>query len=103
MLFVDKMILAGVQFALDKVARAAEEQLNDDGALREELMAAQMQLELGEITDAEFANLEADILVRLREIQERKQGGVTMDPAYQVTGVEVSVDDDVDGGPPRRR
>jgi hypothetical protein len=49
--------------------------MNDDTALREQLLAAEMQRELGEITDEEFADVERDLLTRIREIKERREGG----------------------------
>ena len=57
---------------LDKVAAAVETELNDDTALREQLLAAQMRVELGEMTEEEFSVFEADILARLRDIRERR-------------------------------
>ena len=57
---------------------------------REELLEAQMRYELGELTDEEFARTERDLLARIREIKQQRQGGsVTMDPSrYRVSGVE---------------
>lgn len=75
MLIFDRLIIAGVRFVLDKVASSVEAELNDDTTLRETLLEAQMRVELGEMTQEEFNELEDVILVRLREIQERKQGG----------------------------
>jgi hypothetical protein len=56
-----------------------------------------MRVELGEMNEAEFATLEADILARLREIRERRQG----DPAtslssadYKVAGIDASFEGD---------
>ena len=95
MLIVDRMIIGGVKFVLGKVAAAVDAELNDDSRLREELLAAQMRLELGEISEDEFAAFEADVLVRLREIRERQLGEAARpaDPGeYTVTGVEASVD-----------
>ena len=66
MLIVDSLIIAGVRFVLDKVVAAVETEMNDDTVLRERLLAAQMQVELGEMTQAEFDGLENDILVRIR-------------------------------------
>jgi hypothetical protein len=57
------------------VATAAEAELNDDTALREQLLNAEMQREMGEISDGEFAGIEAEILQRIREIKERRSGG----------------------------
>ena len=69
---------------------------NDDGALREQLLAAQMRLELGEITRDEFDALEADILARLREIRERQRGadGAISPAGMKVTGVEATFEGD---------
>ena len=74
MVIIDTLLIGGIRFVLDKVAAAVETELNDDTALREQLLAAQMRVELGEMTEEEFAVFEADILARLREIRERRQG-----------------------------
>jgi hypothetical protein len=96
MFLLDSLLIGGLRFVLDKVAAVADSELNDDSALREHLLAAQMRVELGEMTQAEFEVLEADILQRLREIRERQlgqpQGPVSGD--YTVTGIDVSFDDD---------
>ena len=93
MLIVDKMLVGGIKFVLGKIAAAVEAELNDDSHLREELLAAQMRLELGEMTEKEFVTFEADILARLREIRERQLGeaGHPMKPGeFKVTGVEAT-------------
>jgi hypothetical protein len=82
---------------LDKVATVVDTELNDDTALREQLLAAQMRLELGELSQTEFDALEADILVRLREIRERQQGPAAPGEAsedFKVTGIEASFEGD---------
>jgi hypothetical protein len=97
MLIIDSLIISGVRFVLDKVAAAVETEMNDDGALRERLLAAQMQVELGEMTDQEFDALEADILVRIRDIKARQRGGesAAISPRdMKVTGVEASFEGD---------
>ncbi len=47
MLIIDSLIISGVRFVLDKVVAAVETEMNDDSVLRERLLAAQMQVELG--------------------------------------------------------
>jgi hypothetical protein len=92
-LIVDRMLVGGIKFVLRKIAEAVDAELNDDSRLREELLAAQMRLELGELTAEEFASFEADVLARLREIRERQLGGdgQPMKPGeYKVTGVEAT-------------
>ena len=49
--------------------------MNDDTALREQLLAAEMQREMGEITDDDFTDIERDLLARMREIKDRREGG----------------------------
>ena len=93
MLIVDRLLASGIKFVLGKIAAAVDAELNDDSRLREELLAAQMRLELGEISEKEFASFEADILARLREIRERQLGadGQPARPGeYKVTGVEAT-------------
>ena len=97
MIIVDSLIISGVRFVLDKVVAAVDTEMNDDGVLRERLLAAQMQVELGEMTEAEFDELEADILVRIREIKERQRGGESefISPKdMKVTGIEASFEGD---------
>jgi hypothetical protein len=89
-LIVDRMLVGGIKFVLGKVAAAVEAELNDDSHLREELLAAQMRLELGEISPAEFASFEADVLVRLRAIRERQLGEAAKPGELKVTGVEAT-------------
>ena len=93
MFIIDSLLIGGLRFVLDKVAAAVDTELNDDTALREQLLAAQLRLELGEIEPEEFDRLESDILARLREIRERRQGADTaaISPKdYKVTGIEAS-------------
>jgi hypothetical protein len=97
MLIVDSLIIAGVRFVLDKVVAAVDAEMNDDSVLRERLLDAQMRLELGEMTQEEFDEFEADILVRIREIKERQRGGesAAISPKdMKVTGIEASFEGD---------
>ena len=93
MILIDSLLISGIRFVLDKVAAAVDTELNDDTALREQLLAAQMRLELGEMTHKEFAAFEADILARLRDIRERREGSApaALSPSeYRITGIEAS-------------
>ena len=97
MFILDSLLIGGLRFVLDKVAAAVDTELNDDTALREQLLAAQMRVELGEMSQEEFAAFEEDILARLREIRERRQGTgpATLSPEdYRVTGIEASFEGD---------
>ena len=48
--------------------------MNDDAALREELIETEMRREMGEISEDEFRTIEADLLARIREVRERREG-----------------------------
>ena len=77
----------------DKIAAAVDTELNDDTHLRDQLLAAQMRVELGEMSEEEFEVFEADILARLREIRDRRQGAgaATLSPRdYKITGIEAT-------------
>ena len=106
MIILDTLLVGGLKFVLRKIADAVEAQLNDDSVLHEELLAAQMRLELGETTEEEFAVAEADILARLREIRERQRGPTPAPGEMRITGIEATTfadepDDDEDGAPGR--
>ena len=101
MFIIDSLLIGGIRFVLDKVAAAVDTELNDDTALREQLLAAQMRVELGEMSEQEFSLLEADIIGRLREIRERRQGteAAGLSPQdYTITGIEATFE----GGHDRR-
>ena len=86
MIILDTLLIGGLRFVLDKIAQAVDAEMNDEGRLREELLAAQMRLELGEMTPQEFAALERAVLQRLREIREATATPTSTD--MKVTGVE---------------
>ena len=65
--------VAGIRWTLGKVQRVAEEELTDDTAVKQGLMELQMQLELGDIDDAEYVRREAELMQRLREIREWRE------------------------------
>ena len=97
MFIFDSLLIGGLRFVFDKIAAAVDTEMNDDGALREQLLAAQMRVELGEMTRVEFDALEADILERLREIRDRRQGAgaATLSPEdYRITGIDASFEGD---------
>ena len=90
MIILDRMLAGGIKFVLGKIASAVDGELNDDSRLREELLAAQLRLELGEIGAEEFRALEADLLARLRQIRERQRGDAPPGE-MKVTGVEAII------------
>jgi hypothetical protein len=53
-----------------------------------------MRLELGEITEAQFARIERELLSRIREVREHQRGPAEASGTFRVTGIEASVVDD---------
>jgi len=101
MFLLDSMLVGGLRFVFDKIAAAVDTELNDDTALREQLLEAQMRVELGEMSQQDFDQLEADILLRLREIRDRRQGSgpASLSPAdYKITGIDATFEGDEHSG-----
>jgi len=73
--------MAGMKFVFQQVADLADQELNDESVLREQLLLLQVQLEDGDIDEDEFAEREAELLARLREIKERKRAEAEAIPA----------------------
>ena len=97
MLIIDSLLISGVRFVLDKIAAAVETEMHDDVALRERLLDAQMRVELGEMSQAEFDKYEAEVVARIREIKERQRGGesaVISPKDMKVTGIEATFEGD---------
>jgi hypothetical protein len=96
MFILDSLLVGSLQFVLDKVLAAAEAESQDDTALREQLLDAQMRLELGEIGETEFIEIERDVLARIREIKGAQQNAITlMSDDVRVTGIEATVADEI--------
>ena len=89
-ILIDSLIIGGVRFVLDKVVQAVDRELSDDTVLREELLAAQMRRELGEITEEEFARTERGLLARIRDIRERNRAPAPPPGEMRIAGVEAT-------------
>jgi len=75
MFLLDSLMISGIRWALETAVTAAEAEMNDDSVLREQLLEAEMRREMGELSDEEFAGIESDLLARIREIKDRRDGG----------------------------
>lgn len=89
MFILDSLLIGSLRFVLEKIVAAAEAEAQDDTSLREQLLEAQMRLELGEISDEEFAEIERAVLDRIREIKGGRQGAISMSPQDKIGGVEI--------------
>jgi hypothetical protein len=96
---LDRLLIGGLRFVLDKVAAAVDSELDDPARLREELLAAQMRHELGEIDDRELAELEAELLPRLRRLREEQlaAGPISFDADEGRVEIELGVHSHLEG------
>src|SRR5512145_2870717 len=91
MFILDSLLINGIKFALDKVLQVAEQELENPEQLQQRLLEAQMQLEEGEIDDATFAGIEADVFARLREMKgDEATGGIADASAFDEIEVELN-------------
>ena len=108
MILLDSLLIGGLRFVLGKIATAVEAELTDDSVLREELIAAQMRLEVGEIGEAEYLEIERELLRRIDEVRSRTRGPAPASGRVRITGIEATFAGDEHAGddahaPPRRR
>jgi len=96
MFFLDSLLIGGLRFVLDKLVAVAEAELQDDTVLRERLLNAQMRLELGELTNEEFVEIERDVFDRLRELRGARPAALSMVSGDAKVSVEASVADDIE-------
>ena len=62
----------GFKFILGQVQKMADQELNDDSLIKEQLLELQMRYELEEISDEDFKAREAELFARLRVIKARQ-------------------------------
>ena len=98
MIILDTLLIGGIKFVLGKVVDAVDAELNDDTHLREELLAAQMQLELGEIGEEQFAETERQLLDAIRAIRDSRERADEGPGDVKIAGIEAGIwtEDDAD-------
>ena len=96
MIILDTLLIGSLRFVLDKIAAAAEAELDDEQALKERLLEAQMRVELGEISEADFVALEREVLARIRQIRGDAGGALSMTRGRKITGVEATLAPELD-------
>ena len=91
MIILDTLLLGGIKFVLGKIAAAVDAELSDDTALKEELLEAQMRLEMGELSEEEFTRIEREILDAIRVVRERMRGSEDDETGeLKITGIEAT-------------
>ena len=77
MFLIDDLLLApvnGFKFILGQIQKLADQELNDDTVIKEQLLELEMRRELDEVSDEEFREREAELFARLRVIKQRQLG-----------------------------
>ena len=97
MFLLDTLLIGGIRFVLDKVAAAVDTELNDDTALREQLLAAQMRVELGEMSRGRVRGVRGGHpgppARHPRAPPGQRAGGLS--PAdYKITGIDATFEGD---------
>ena len=75
MFLIDDLLLApvnGFKFILGQIQKMADQELNDDSVIKDQLLELQMRYELEEISDEDFKVREAELFARLRAIKMRQ-------------------------------
>lgn len=109
MFLLDDLLLApvsGFKFILNQIQKMADQELNDDTVIKEQLLELQMRLELEEISDEEYQEREAELFARLRALKTRQlellhQAGATAESSSFV--IETGGDDQGDFWEPGER
>lgn len=90
MFLLDSLLIGGIKFALDKVATVVDQEMNDPETYHQRLMEAQMDLEEGRIDEATFAQIEEDVLARIRELKKNDEiGGIADADSFDEIEVEI--------------
>ena len=79
MFLIDDLLLApftaplkGLIFLANKINDVAEQEMSDDGAVKEKLMELQLKFEMDEIDEEEYTKREDELLERLRNLKSNK-------------------------------
>ena len=78
MFLLDSILLSplkGVMWMGRKINDVVDQELNDVGPVKEQLMALQVQLELDEITEQEYSEKEKELLDKLDRLSGPAQEG----------------------------
>jgi hypothetical protein len=76
MLLVDDILFLparGFMGIFRKIAEAVEEEMTDDGKVKEDLLKIQMLFETDQITEKEYEKKETELMKRLEDIRKYKQ------------------------------
>ncbi len=76
MLIIDDIVFApikGLMFLGKKISEVAEQELSDEGSIKEQLMELQLKFEMDEIDEKEYDRREGELLDRLEQLRSGEQ------------------------------
>jgi hypothetical protein len=92
LILIDTLLWKGLRFVLSGVTKAVDAERDDEAALKESLLEARMRTEIGEMSEADYSEVEREILGRLREIR-RARGEEDEPGTLEIAGAEVSIEE----------
>src|SRR6185369_542375 len=101
MFLIDDLLLApvnGFKFILGQIQKLADQELNDDTVIKEQLLELQMRLELEEVSEEEFTEREAELFARLRAIKMRQLEMMEQIHTAQSSSMIIEAGGDDEGG-----
>jgi len=101
MLLIDDLLLlpfSGFRFILGQLQKIADQELNDESVIKEQLLELQMRLELEEVSEEEFTEREAELFARLRAIKMRQLEMMEQIHTAQSSSMVVEAGGDDEGG-----
>ena len=91
MFVLDSLLIGSLRFVLDKVAAAANAEMYNEPALREQLLEAHERLEAGEISGKAFAKIERALLARIREVRGQREKAISMRSGDDESRVDIEM------------
>ena len=101
MFLLDDLLLApvnGFKFILGQIQKMADQELNDDTVIKEQLLELQMRLELDEISESEYQEREAELFARLRALKARQLELLHQVHSAESSSFVIEVGGDDEGG-----
>ena len=101
MFLIDDLLLApvnGFRFILGQIQKLADQELNDDTLIKEQLLELQMRLELDEISEEDYRVREAELFARLRLIRQRQLDLLHQVHTAESTSIVIETGGDEEGG-----
>ena len=101
MLLIDDLLLlpfTGFRFILGQIQKMADQELNDESVIKEQLLELQMRLELEEISEEDFSAQEAELFARLRVIKARQLDMMDQIHTAKSSSIVIEAGGDEEGG-----